>query len=78
MAFKPYRNTKNDMTFDRADAMARGNKKKLEEFFHNCFVKLHYYGKEDEAFYFEMIRDHIKDGGDLDPDNVSMILGLWS
>jgi hypothetical protein len=76
MSFKPYRNTKSDMTFERADAMARGNKKKLEEFFHNCYVKLHYYGKEEEAFYFEMIRDHVKDGGELDPNDVPRILGL--
>lgn len=76
MSFKPYRNTKNDMTFDRADGMARRSKKDLEEFFHECFVKLHYYGKEDEAFRFEMIRDHLKEGGELDPKKAALILGL--
>ena len=76
MSFKPYRNTKNDMTFERADGMARRSKKDLEEFFHECFVKLHYYGKEDTAFYFEMIRDHLRDGGELDPKKAARIIGL--
>lgn len=76
MSFSPYRNTKNDMTFDRADGMARRNKKELVEFFNQCYVKLHYYGKEDEAFYFEMIRDHLKEGGELDPNKAASIIGL--
>jgi len=76
MSFKPYRNTKSDMTFDRADGIARQGKKNLEEFFHQCFVKLHYYGKENEAFYFEMIRDHIREGGELDPKDAARIIGL--
>ena len=76
MSFKPYRNTKNDMTFERADGMARRSKKDLEEFFHECFVKLHYYGKEDTAFYFEMIRDHLREGGTLDPKKAAQIIGL--
>lgn len=73
---KPYRNTDNGMTFDKADGMARRNKKDLEEFFHQCFVKLHYFGKEDEAFRFEMIRDHLREGGELDPSKAARIIGL--
>ena len=73
---KPYRNTNDSMTFDKADGMARRNKKELEEFFHQCFVKLHYFGKEDEAFRFEMIRDHLREGGELDPSKAARIIGL--
>lgn len=72
----PYRNTKSDMTFDRADGIARQGKKDLEEFFHECFVKLHYFGLEDEAFRFEMIRDHLREGGTLDPNKAARIIGL--
>ena len=74
--FKPYRNTKSDMTFDMADGIARKSKKDLEEFFHECYVKLFHYGKVDEAFYFEMLRDYVKDGGELDPKNAARALGL--
>lgn len=74
--FKPYRNTKSDMTFDMADASARRSKKDLEEFFHECYVKLFHYGKEDEAFRFEMIRDHLREGGTLDPKQAARIIGL--
>lgn len=74
--FKPYRNTGQDMTFDRADGIARKSKKDLEEFFHECFVKLFHYGKEDEAFRFEMIRDHLREGGTLDPKKAAQIIGL--
>ena len=74
--FKPYRNTGQDMTFDRADGIARKGKKDLEEFFHQCFVKLFHYGKEDEAFRFEMIRDHLREGGTLDPKKAAQIIGL--
>ena len=73
---KPYRNTNDSMTFDKADGRARRNKKELEEFFHQCFVKLHYFGKEDEAFRFEMIRDHLREGGELDPSKAARIIGL--
>lgn len=71
-----YRNTKNDMTFDRADRIAANKHKALVDFFNECYVKLHYYGKEDEAFRFEMIRDHLKEGGELDPKKAALILGL--
>ena len=74
--FKPYRNTKSDMTFDMADASARRSKKDLEEFFHECYVKLFHYGKVDEAFRFEMIRDHLREGGTLDPKKAAQIIGL--
>lgn len=71
-----YRNTKNDMTFDRADRMEMNKSKKLIEFFSECKSSLFHYGLEDEAFYFEMIRDHLIEGGELDPKNVRRILGL--
>ena len=48
------RATKNEMTFERADRMAANKQKKLIEFFAACQERLFYYGKEDEAFYFEM------------------------
>lgn len=73
---KPYRNTDNGMTFDKADGIARRNKKELEEFFHECYVKLFHYGREDEAFRFEMIRDHLREGGTLDPKQAARIIGL--
>ena len=73
---KPYRNTNDGMTFDKADGIARRNKKELEEFFHECYVKLFHYGKEDEAFRFEMIRDHLREGGTLDPKQAARIIGL--
>ena len=73
---KPYRNTGQDMTFVRDDGIARKSKKDLEEFFHECYVKLFHYGKEDEAFRFEMIRDHLREGGTLDPKQAARIIGL--
>ena len=33
-------------------------------------------GKEDEAFYFEQIKDYLKDGGELDPSKAARALGL--
>ena len=33
-------------------------------------------GKEDEAFYFEQIKDYLKDGGELDPKMAARALGL--
>lgn len=70
------RNYKPDMTFDRADGIARGKHKKTVEFFSNCQAALEKYNKHDEAFYFEMVKDHLKEGGDLDPDKAARILGL--
>ena len=64
------------MTFERADRMAANKQKKLIEFFAACQERLFYYGKEDEAFYFEMLKDSVKDGGELDPSNASRALGL--
>lgn len=74
--FKPYRNTKNDMTFERAERMEARTIKSTQEFFENAMHALYEAGKEDEAFYFEMVVDHLKDGGTLDPNKVSRILGL--
>jgi hypothetical protein len=56
--------------------MEMNKSKKLIEFFSECKSNLFHYGLEDEAFYFEMIRDHLIEGGDLDPKNVRRILGL--
>ena len=72
------RATKNEMTFERADRMAANKQKKLIEFFAACQERLFYYGKEDEAFYFEMLKEYVKDGGALDPSNASRALGLWA
>ena len=70
------RATKNEMTFEKADRMAANKQKKLVSFFAACQERLFYFGKEDEAFYFEMIKDYLKDGGELEPENAARALGL--
>ena len=70
------RATKNEMTFDRADRMEANRSKKMIDFFAACQDRLFYYGKEDEAFYFEQIKDYLKDGGELDPSKAARALGL--
>ena len=55
------RATKNEMTFERADRMEANKSKRLIEFFAACQERLFYYGKEDEAFYFEMLKEYVKD-----------------
>lgn len=70
------RATKNEMTFDRADRMEANRSKKMIDFFAACQERLFYYGKEDEAFYFEQIKDYLKDGGELDPSKAARALGL--
>ena len=70
------RATKNEMTFERADRMEANKSKRLIEFFAACQERLFYYGKEDEAFYFEMLKEYVKDGGKLDPKMASRALGL--
>ena len=75
MTFKPYRNTKNDMTFEKADLMEGRKQKAIKDFFVNATAALASRGKEDEAFYFEMVVDHLNAGGSLD-DKVERILGL--
>jgi hypothetical protein len=72
---KPYRNTKNDMTFEKADRMEARKHKQTLTFFQDATAALVERGKEDEAFYFEMVADHISQGGSLN-DNVERILGL--
>ena len=72
---KPYRNTKNDMTFEKADRMEARKHKQTLTFFQDATAALVERGKEDEAFYFEMVADHISQGGSLN-DNVESILGL--
>ena len=72
---RPYRNTKNDMTFEKADRMEARKHKQTLTFFQDATVALVERGKEDEAFYFEMVADHISQGGSLN-DNVERILGL--
>jgi len=71
---KPYRNTKNDMTFEKAERAAWGKEKELTNFFKNA-ERLGERGYEDEAFYFEQVYDHLRDGGSLS-DDVGRILGL--
>ena len=75
MTFKPYRNTKNDMTFERADRMEAQKHRQTLNFFQDATAALASRGKEDEAFYFEMVADHIPRGGSLN-DKVERILGL--
>ena len=70
------RATKNEMTFERADRMEAIRSKKMIDFFAACQERLFYYGKEDEAFYFEQIKDYLKDGGELDPSKAARALGL--
>jgi len=72
---RPYRNTKNDMTFEKADRMEARKHKQTLNFFQDATAALASRGKEDEAFYFEMVADHIQQGGSLD-DKVERILGL--
>jgi len=72
---RPTRNRMNNMTFDRADSIAMGQHKKTLNFFKNAQKALEKRGKEDPAFYFEMVVDHIERGGKLD-DQVERILGL--
>ena len=75
MTFKPYRNTKNDMTFEKADRMEAQKHKQTLNFFLEATSALASRGKEDGAFYFEMVADHIQQGGTLN-DKVERILGL--
>ena len=70
------RATKKEMTFDKADRMAANKQKKMVSFFAACQERLFYYGKEDEAFYFEMLKDFVNDGGELEPENAAKALGL--
>ena len=76
MSIRPYRNTMNNMTFEKADRIEANKSKKMIEFFAACQERLFYYGKEDEAFYFEQIKDYLKDGGELDPKMAARALGL--
>lgn len=75
MTFRPTRNRMNDMTFEKADRMAMAKHRKQLNFFKAAQKALEDRGKEDPAFYFEMVVDHIERGGDLD-DKVERILGL--
>ena len=70
------RASKIEMTFERADRMEANRSKKMIDFFAACQERLFYYGKEDEAFYFEQIKDYLKDGGELDPSKAARALGL--
>ena len=70
------RASKIEMTFERADRMEANKSKKMIDFFAACQERLFYYGKEDEAFYFEQIKDYLKDGGELDPSKAARALGL--
>ena len=72
---RPTRNRMNDMTFEKADRMAMAKHKKTLTFFKDAQKALEKRGKEDPAFYFEMVVDHLESGGQLD-DKVERILGL--
>jgi trans-aconitate methyltransferase len=74
--FKPYRNTKNDMTFERAERAQWKSQKDVQSFFLNAATLMQKRGEDDVAFYFEQIADHLKDGGKLESDNISRVLGL--
>lgn len=46
-------------------------------FFKNCVNELEETGKQEAAFYFEQLVDHIQDGGALtENQDVSRVLGL--
>lgn len=74
--FKPYRNTKKDMTFERAERAAWARDKKTVDFFRAAQYALMEKGDEDASFYMEMIADHLNEGGTLDPKDVTRILGF--
>ena len=63
-------------TFESADRAEGRQQKNLIEFFSACKERLFYYGLEDESFYFEQVRDHLVEGGSLDPKKAANILGL--
>ena len=63
------------MTFEKADRMEAKKHKQTLNFFQEATAALASRGKEDEAFYFEMVADHIQQGGTLN-DKVERILGL--
>lgn len=73
--FKP-RNTKKNLSFDQADRAQFRAQRDIQGFFENAMWALEESGHEDAAFYFEQVFDHLKEGGELDPDQVSKILGL--
>ena len=45
-------------------------------FFRIAKEELQNAGYEDEAFYFEQVKDYLKDGGELDPKKAARALGL--
>ena len=47
-------------------------------FFKNAYQSLNEAGYEDEAFYFEQVVDHLRNGGSLPQDKrgVEKVLGL--
>jgi hypothetical protein len=71
-----HRNTHKMPTFESAERAEGRQHKNLVEFFSACKERLFYYGLEDESFYFEQVRDHLLEGGSLDPKQAARILGL--
>ena len=64
------------MTFDMAD---RAESRKLKgnlAFFSKAQTLLEERGQTDAAYYFEMVKDHLKEGGNLDSEKAARILGL--
>jgi hypothetical protein len=73
--YKP-RASKNEMTFDMAD---RAESRKLKgnlAFFSKAQTLLEEKGETDAAFYMEMIKDHLREGGKLESEKAARILGL--
>lgn len=64
------------MTFERAERAAWAKSKKDVDFFRTAQYELEERGQTDAAFCMEMIADHLAEGGELDPDRVSYILGF--
>jgi hypothetical protein len=64
------------MTFDMAD---RAESRKLKgnlAFFSKAQTLLEEKGETDAAFYMEMIKDHLREGGQLESEKAARILGL--
>lgn len=70
------RATKREMTFDSADRAESRNLKGNLAFFSKAQTLLEERGNSDAAFYMEMIKDHLKEGGKLESEKAARILGL--
>lgn len=58
-------------------AMADGGGMGTVRFLVRCSEALERAGKEDAAFYFEQLVDHLRNGGSMNEnENVNVVLGL--